>query len=155
MSDLQKENMKVYYAEANYGSEEINAAIKVLKEGRLALMAGKNVQELEKQVAKLFKKKYGLMTNSGSSANLLAIKSLSLKKGSKVITPALTFSTTVAPIVQSDLVPLFIDAEIDTLQIDTKILNSFFDPFFLLNRRRSFKHLNCIIFNSQIWGNFH
>jgi CDP-6-deoxy-D-xylo-4-hexulose-3-dehydrase len=124
MSDLSKQKMKVYYAEANYGSSEIDAAIKVLKDSRLELMAGKNVKKLEKKVAKLFKKKFGLMTNSGSSANLLAIKSLSLKEGSKVITPALTFSTTVAPIVQSNLVPLFIDVERDTLQIDTKILKS-------------------------------
>ena len=122
MSDLKKEKMRVFYAEANYGSEEIDAAIKVLQEGRLALMAGKNVLELEKKISALFRKKYGLMTNSGSSANLLAMKSLGLKKSSKVITPALTFSTTVAPIVQSDLIPLFIDVEIDTLQIDSKTL---------------------------------
>jgi CDP-6-deoxy-D-xylo-4-hexulose-3-dehydrase len=47
---------------------------------------------------------------------------LRLPKNSKVITPALTFSTTVAPLVQSELVPLFIDVEIGTLQIDTSIL---------------------------------
>ena len=45
------------------------------------------------------------MVNSGSSANLLGILSLNLKPGSKVITPALTFSTTVSPIVQSKLIP--------------------------------------------------
>jgi CDP-4-dehydro-6-deoxyglucose reductase, E1 len=114
--------MRVFYAEANYGEDEINAAIKVLQEERLALMCGKNVEKLEQRVAKIFRKKYGLMTNSGSSANLMAMKSLDLPSGSKVITPALTFSTTVAPIVQSDLVPLFIDVELDTLQIDPKIL---------------------------------
>ena len=122
MSEQIKEKMRVYYAEANYGSDEIEAAFKVLENGRLALMAGKNTKELEEKTAVLFRKKYGLMTNSGSSANLLAMKSLGLKKSSKVITPALTFSTTVAPIVQSDLVPLFVDVEIDTLQINTKAL---------------------------------
>ena len=116
--------MRVFYAEANYGDEEIDAAIKVLKEGRLALMCGKNVLKLEAVVAELFQQEYGLMTNSGSSANLLAMKSLDLKHGSKVITPALTFSTTVAPIVQSNLVPLFVDVEMETLQIDTKKLKS-------------------------------
>jgi CDP-4-dehydro-6-deoxyglucose reductase, E1 len=122
MSEQIKEKMRVYYAEANYGSDEIEAALKVLENGRLALMAGKNTRELEEKTAALFRKKYGLMTNSGSSANLLAMKSLGLKRASKVITPALTFSTTVAPIVQSELVPLFIDVEIDTLQINTKAL---------------------------------
>jgi len=116
--------MRVFYAEANYGDEEIDAAIKILKEGRLALMCGQNVLELEAVVAKLFQQDHGLMTNSGSSANLLAMKSLDLEHGSKVITPALTFSTTVAPIVQSNLVPLFIDVEMETLQIDTKRLKS-------------------------------
>ena len=114
--------MRVYYAEANYSDEEIDAVLKVLKEDRLAIMDGKQVHELEAKVAGLFRKDYGLMTNSGSSANLLGIQGLRLPKGSKVITPALTFSTTVAPIVQSELVPLFVDVELDTLQINTSIL---------------------------------
>lgn len=114
--------MRVFYAEANYGEEEILAAMNVLKEERLSLMCGANVVKLEDTIAKLFRKKYGLMTNSGSSANLLAIQALELQKGSKVITPSLTFSTTVAPLVQSGLIPYFIDIDINTLQIDTEIL---------------------------------
>ena len=115
--------MKVFYAEANYGKEEINAVIEVLQSQRLSLMSGEKVRELEKQVSLLFRKNYGLMTNSGSSANLLAVKSLNLPEGSKVITPALTFSTTVAPIVQSNLVPYFVDVYKSTMQIDTSILS--------------------------------
>ena len=114
--------MRVFYAEANYGDDEIEAVLKVLQEDRLAIMDGKQVHELEAKVAALFRKEHGLMTNSGSSANLLGIQGLRLPKNSKVITPALTFSTTVAPLVQSELVPLFIDVEIGTLQIDTSIL---------------------------------
>ena len=113
---------KIFYAEASYSKEEIIEVNKVLEEGRLALMDGPKVQELEDKVANLFNKKYGLMVNSGSSANLLGILSLGLKKGSKVITPALTFSTTVSPIVQSGLIPLFVDVEKDTLQINTSKL---------------------------------
>ena len=109
---------KVFYAEANYSDEEIDAVIKVLRENRLALMCGENVRALEGQVAKLFNKKFGLMTNSGSSANLIAVQSLNLKKGTKVLTPALTFSTTISPLVQSELIPLFIDVERETMQID-------------------------------------
>ena len=48
------------------------------------------------------------MVNSGSSANLLALSSFNFKKGSEVITPTLTFSTTVAPIYQLGLIPNFI-----------------------------------------------
>ena len=113
---------KVYYAEANYSEEEINAVIEVLRNDRLALMCGKNVQRLESKVANIFNKEYGLMTNSGSSANLIGVQALNLKKGTKVITPSLTFSTTVSPLVQSGLKPLFIDVERETMQIDTSVL---------------------------------
>jgi len=114
--------MRVFYAEANYGAEEIEAATRVLHENRLSLMCGENVELLEKRIARLFRKNFALMTNSGSSANLMGVKALNLPKGSKVITPSLTFSTTVAPLVQSDLVPYFIDIDINTLQIDTTLL---------------------------------
>ena len=64
-----------------------------------------------KKIAKVFGKKYGLMVNSGSSANLLGLSSLNLKKGSEIITPTLTFSTTVSPIYQVGCIPHFIDVD--------------------------------------------
>ena len=75
------------------------------------LIDGENVKKLEKNVSKIFGKKYGLMVNSGSSANLLGLSSFNFKKGSEVITPNLTFSTTVAPIYQLGLIPHFIGVE--------------------------------------------
>ena len=72
---------------------------------------GPETQEFEKRVAKLFGKKYGIMVNSGSSANLLAVELMNFPQGSEVITPACNFNTTVAPIVQSGLVPVFIDVK--------------------------------------------
>ena len=101
---------KVYYAKAVYGEEEIKAVNNVLK-NNLVLMDGPRVKEFEKQIAKIFGKKYGVMVNSGSSANLLALESLNLPKGKEVITPALTFATTVAPIYQCGLIPHFVDVE--------------------------------------------
>ena len=62
------------------------------------------------------------MVNGGSSANLIGILSLKLRKGSKVITPALTFSTTVSPLVQSGLIPYFVDVDRNTFQLNTEIL---------------------------------
>ncbi len=115
--------MRVYYAEANYGQQEINAALKVLKNQSKDLMCSNNTYDLEKKVAKIFNKKFGLMTNSGSSANLLAIKSLNLKENTYVITPSLTFSTTISPLIHSNLIPYFIDVEINTLQINTNLLS--------------------------------
>ena len=115
-------NKKILYAEADYSQEEIDAVIDVLKNNRLTLMGGDKVKELELKVARIYNKNFGLMVNSGSSANLLALLSLRLKEGSKVITPALTFSTTIFPIVQSNLVPLFVDVDEKTLQVNVSRL---------------------------------
>tara|TARA_B100000959_G_scaffold105627_1_gene111442 strand:+ start:2766 stop:3962 length:1197 start_codon:yes stop_codon:yes gene_type:complete len=102
---------KIYYGKAVYDSKEINAVINVLRNQSLSLIDGKNVKILEKTVSSIFGKKYGLMVNSGSSANLLALASFNFKKGSEIITPNLTFSTTVAPIYQLGLIPHFIGVE--------------------------------------------
>jgi len=99
---------KVFYGKAVYDKKEINAVLRVLKKNSLSLIDGPNVKILEKKVANLFGKKFGLMVNSGSSANLLALSSYNFKLGSEVITPNLTFSTTVAPIYQLGLIPHFI-----------------------------------------------
>jgi len=102
---------KIYYGRAVYDKKEINAVLNVLKNDSLSLIDGKKVKSLEKKISQIFGKKYGLMVNSGSSANLLALSSFKFKKGSEIITPNLTFSTTVAPIYQLGLVPHFVGAE--------------------------------------------
>jgi len=103
--------MKVYYGKAVYGKEEIAATVDVLKNKSISLIDGPSVKELEKKISKVFGKKYGLMVNSGSSANLLALSSFDFKKGSEIITPTLTFSTTVSPIYQVGCIPHFIDVD--------------------------------------------
>ena len=102
---------KIYYGRAVYDKKEINAVLDVLKNNSLSLIDGNKVKELEKKVSKIFGKKYGLMVNSGSSANLLALSAFKFKKGSEIITPNLTFSTTVAPIYQLGLTPHFVGVE--------------------------------------------
>ena len=99
---------KIYYGKAIYNHKEIKAVNKVLRNNRLNLIDGPHVKKLEKIILKKFGKKYGLMVNSGSSANLLALSSFNFKKGSEIITTSLTFSTTVAPIYQLGLIPHFI-----------------------------------------------
>jgi CDP-6-deoxy-D-xylo-4-hexulose-3-dehydrase len=96
----------------SYGEEEIEAVNTCLREGWLA-GNGKYTTEFENQVSSYFGKKFGLLVNSGSSACLLALAALDLPKGAEVFTPACTFSTTVAPIVQLGLKPVFCDVEID------------------------------------------
>ena len=111
---------KIYYGYAVYDRKEINAVNEVLTKNNLTLIDGPSVKLFEKNVAKLFGKRFGLMVNSGSSANLLAIASLKLKKGSEIITPTLTFSTTVAPIYQLGMVPHFVDVEMNKFIINTE-----------------------------------
>jgi CDP-4-dehydro-6-deoxyglucose reductase, E1 len=110
--------VRVYYAEAIYGDEEIEAVTSVLRDKSLTLMDGPSVKKFEQRVSETFGKAHGLMVNSGSSANTLAMASLGLQAGDEVITPALTFSTTVAPLVQQGLIPAFVDVEPDTYVID-------------------------------------
>jgi len=107
---------KIWYApnkKEDYGDEEINAVTECLNEGWLAGFGPKTV-EFEKEISNLFGKKYGLFVNSGSSAILLGLKSLDLKEGDQVITPACTFATTLAPILQCGLTPVFCDVELET-----------------------------------------
>ncbi len=101
---------KIWYAPHQfqaYGDREIQAVVKSLNAGWLA--PGRRVAEFEDCVAALYGRRYGVMTNSGSSANLLAITALNLSKGSAVITPACTFATTLAPILQTGAIPRFVD----------------------------------------------
>ena len=80
------------------------------------------------QVADLFAKRHGIMVNSGSSANYLAIEILGLPRGSEVITPALTFATTVAPIVRAGLIPAFVDTVPGTYVIDVDAIEAMITP---------------------------
>ena len=105
---------KVWYAPnkfESYGEEEIKAVEQCLRDGWIAGFGPRSI-EFENIVAKYFGKKYGVFVNSGSSACLLALACLKLPKGSEVVTPACTFSTTVAPMVQLGLKPIFCDVEL-------------------------------------------
>ena len=113
-------NRKILYAQAVFGEEEKQAVLRSMDNKWLA--SGPLVAEFEKKVAKLFGKKFGIAVNSGSSANLIAIQSLHLPKGTEVITPACTFSTTVSTIVNNNLVPVFVDAIIGRYTIDEGLI---------------------------------
>ena len=114
---MKKNTKRIAYGLNVYNSEEINAVLKTLKK---STQMGKNVSTFENKISKLFSKKYGLMVNSGSSALLLALKVMNLKRGSEIIVPCLNFGTAISSITLSDLVPIFVDCEIDTLQIDVR-----------------------------------
>ena len=106
-----------------YRSKDIFKAIKVLKTGKLTM--GTNVSSFEREFTSKLKTNYSLMVNSGSSANLLAIQCLinpyrkkRLKIGDEIIIPSLCWSTSLWPIVQSGLKPIFVDIDKETLNIN-------------------------------------
>ncbi len=109
--------MKVSYGKNVYGSEEINSVLKTLKK---STQMGKSVELFEKKIGKYFLKKYSLMVNSGSSALTLAMNVINIKKGDEVITPCLNFGTAVSSIILSGALPIFIDIDVNTLQINIK-----------------------------------
>jgi CDP-6-deoxy-D-xylo-4-hexulose-3-dehydrase len=106
---------KISYAKTVYGQEEIDAVVKCLNE---STQMGNYSRKFESQIARLFEKKACLYVNSGSSALYIGIEALGLEKGSEVITPALTFGTTVGCLVKNDLIPVFVDVEPLTYCID-------------------------------------
>ncbi len=118
---------KIWYAPykfESYGEEEIKAVEQALRSGWLGGQGPKSV-EFEKAIAKRFGKKHGVFVNSGSSACLLAIAALNLPKNSKIITPACTFATTLAPIIQLGYKPVFVDVDLTTYQANiSQIINA-------------------------------
>ena len=114
---------RVPYGSTVHGEEEIESVIEVL---RNSTQMGSKVELFEQKIASLFEKKYGLMTNSGSSALYLAMEVVNMPRESEVITPALTFSTTVASLVKNGFIPSFVDVKrnsycIDVNKIEEKI----------------------------------
>ena len=122
---LQTDYIHVPYGRTVHGEEEIEAVVNVL---RTSTQMGKNVREMEAQVAALYDKKYGIMVNSGSSALYLAADLMNYEPGAEIITPALTFSTTVAPQVKKGWVPAFVDVEEGTYNVDANKVEEMITP---------------------------
>ncbi len=117
--------MKISYAKTVYGNREIKAVLNCLKS---STQMGKNTHKFEKKIAKLFDKKNSLFVNSGSSALYLGIEALNLPRGSEVITPALTFSTSVGCLIKNGLIPAFVDVKKNTYCIDVDQIEDMISP---------------------------
>jgi CDP-6-deoxy-D-xylo-4-hexulose-3-dehydrase len=117
------ENPVVRLHEPTFGADEIIAAVDVLLSTRVTM--GPKVLAFENQFSKLHHHNHGVTSNSGSSANLLAIAALSnpaiadgFRPGDEVIVPALSWSTTVWPLIQHNLIPVIVDIDPLTFNID-------------------------------------
>ncbi len=124
-----KRNNRIKLMEPTYGVEEIIAANEVLISTNVTM--GTQVAKFEKNYAKIYKFKHAVSCNSGSSANLLALSVLTdrnlniLKPGDEVIVSSYSWSTTIWPILQRGLVPVFVDINKETLNIDpSKIIEA-------------------------------
>jgi CDP-6-deoxy-D-xylo-4-hexulose-3-dehydrase len=99
---------RVPYAMTIHDQEEIDAVVNVLK---TSTQMGPKTKEFEEKVAEIYGHKFGIGTNSGSSSLYIAMEVLNLPINSEVITPVLTFATTIGCIVKNGLIPSFVDSE--------------------------------------------
>ena len=112
----------VNYAGPYFDSKEITAAVDSLLDGWLVM--GSKCMRFENSFPKQFGKKYGVLTNSGSSSNLLMMAALKSKRtfefpdGTKVLTPVAGFPTTLNPILQHRMEPVFVDIEQESLNLN-------------------------------------
>jgi CDP-6-deoxy-D-xylo-4-hexulose-3-dehydrase len=118
---------RIQYSGPIFNEKEINAVMKSLLHGWLA--SGEKVRKFEEKFAEYLGVSDVITTNSGSSANLLAVSTLTngnlddfIKAEEEVITPALTFPTTCNSIIQNNLIPVFIDINIGTYNIDPTLI---------------------------------
>lgn len=126
-------NPKVRLHEATFGPDEIMAALDCLLTTHVTM--GPKVKKFEREFSDCFGFNHGVMNNSGSSANLLAIAALTnpalenhLKPGDEVIVPALSWSTTVWPLIQCNLTPVIVDIDPLTLNIDPSEIEKAIGP---------------------------
>ena len=112
----------VHYAGPYFDNKEIVRSVNTLLDGWLVL--GSEAYKAENKLAKMFGKKHALLTNSGSSSNLLMMSAMKSKRfldfpeGTKVLTPIAGFPTTVNPIFQCGFKPVFVDITLDGLNLD-------------------------------------
>lgn len=109
-----------------YGAEEVIEALDSLLSTWVTM--GPKVKAFEEMFAKYIGKWHGVMSNSGSSANLLALSCLQLRPGDEVITPALTWATTVWPIAQVRATPVLVDVDRTSYNISPEAIEAAITP---------------------------
>ena len=118
---------QILYSGPYWDSKEVTAAICTLLQGKW-LPAGENVNMFERRFSNFFEMDYSVMVNSGSSANLVMIAALKKyfdwKDGDEVLVCACGFPTTINPIIQNGLKPVFVDISMDDLNWDLDMLES-------------------------------
>lgn len=121
----------VYYSGPYWDHTEVYNAVKTFMTGAW-LPSGEQVQKFQEEFGKKFNVGYSHMVNSGSSANLVMVAALKKfhgwKDGAEVIVSPVGFPTTIAPLVQNGLTPVFVDIEMETLNFDLDKVESAINP---------------------------
>ena len=123
-NEFDPNNPIVRLHEPTFNAEEIIAFTKQMLTTKVTM--GTKVTEFEKKYCSKYSYKHGVSNNSGSSANLLMLSVLTskltennLNKGDEIILPSLTWSTTVWPVIQMGLIPVYVDCDVNTFNMDT------------------------------------
>lgn len=131
--EFDEKNPVVRLHEPTFSADEINAALDCMLTTRVTM--GDKVKKFERDFADHYGWKHGVVNNSGSSANLLAVAAIAnpatencLKPGDEVIVPALSWSTTVWPLIQCGLVPVVVDIDPKTFNIDPNEIEAAIGP---------------------------
>lgn len=103
--------------EADFGFDERSAIHQHIAKDAF-ITAGKEVERFEREFAMHVGRQFGVMTNSGSSALLIAIAAMGWERGDKIVTPAVTFPTSVSPLLHFGCIPVFVDVELGTYNVD-------------------------------------
>ncbi|MCS7367068.1 MAG: lipopolysaccharide biosynthesis protein RfbH [archaeon YNP-WB-062] len=111
----------IHYAQAIYDHNEVYAVLDSLLSGWLGI--GKYGKRFEEEFSKFLGAKHTVLTNSGSSANLLAVEALKLPQRCEAITPAVTFPTTLNPLIQKGIKPVFVDVNLKTYNVNASDIN--------------------------------
>lgn len=147
----------VKYSGPHFSSDEYVAAVQTLLSGWLIF--GEKSNQFENIFPKELGKKHGILTNSGSSANLLMVASLlardpamkkefGIEKGDKFITPVVCFPTTINPLIQHGLVPVFVDVTLPSLNLDLDQV----EKLLIEDSQKSKREIKGIIF-AHVLGN--
>lgn len=144
VKEFDKEHDSVYYSGPYWDDREIEAMFYSMLKGKW-LSAGENVNRFEEEFSKKFQKRYSVMVNSGSSANLVMIAALKKhfgwSDGDEIIVSCVGFPTTINPIIQNDLTPVFVDISWADLNWDLDMVAKAITP-----RTRA-------VFSSPVLGN--
>ena len=135
-------NKKVGLHEPHFDNHDFREVLKCLKSSYVSTV-GSYVERFERKIAKYTKSKYVLLTNSGTSALYIALKTIGVDEKSNVLVPSLSFVATANAIKYNNAKPIFIDSSLDNFGMCPTSLENFLkEKTFLRKNKRVFKKNN-------------